>query len=77
MSKIIIYTQDDCPPCNFVKNYLSEHHINYIEKNIKNTSFRNEMLEYDAFSTPFILLNEIPMYHVDLEKINEAFDIQS
>lgn len=77
MSKLIIYTQDDCPPCNFVKNYLSEHHINYIEKNIKNTSFRNEMLEYDAFSTPFILLNEIPMYHVDLEKINEAFDIQS
>lgn len=77
MSKLIIYTQDDCPPCNFVKNYLSEHHINYIEKNIKNTSFRNEMLEYDAFSTPFIILNEIPMYHVDLEKINEAFDIQS
>ena len=25
------------------------------------------MLEYDAFSTPFILLNEEPMYHVDLE----------
>ena len=30
MSKIIIYTQDDCPPCNF-KNYLTEH-INFIEK---------------------------------------------
>ena len=34
------------------------------------------MLEYDAFSTPFILLNEEPMYHVDLEKINRIFDIQ-
>lgn len=32
MSKIIIYTQDDCPPCNFIKNYLTEHHINFIEK---------------------------------------------
>ena len=30
MSKIIIYTQDDCPPC--YKNYLTEHHINFIEK---------------------------------------------
>ena len=76
MSKIIIYTQDDCPPCNFIKNYLTEHHINYIEKNVKNHSFRNEMIEYDAFSTPFILLNEMPMYHVDLEKINRIFDIQ-
>ncbi|BFL78912.1 glutaredoxin family protein [Staphylococcus hominis] len=76
MSKIIIYTQDDCPPCNFLKNYLTEQHINFIEKNIKYPSYRNEMLEYDAFSTPFILLNEEPMYHVDLEKINKIFDIQ-
>lgn len=76
MSKIIIYTQDDCPPCNFLKNYLTEHHINFIEKNIKYPSYRNEMLEYDAFSTPFILLNEEPMYQVDLEKINKIFDIQ-
>lgn len=76
MTKIIIYTQDDCPPCNFTKNYLTEHHINFIEKNIKYPSYRNEMLEYDAFSTPFILLNEEPMYHVDLEKINRIFDIQ-
>ena len=69
-------TQDDCPPCNFTKNYLTEHHINFIEKNIKYPFYRNEMLEYDAFSTPFILLNEEPMYHVDLEKINRIFDIQ-
>lgn len=34
-SNIIIYTQDECPPCTFVKNYLSEHDIEYTEKNIK------------------------------------------
>ncbi|MDI1635451.1 glutaredoxin-like protein NrdH, partial [Staphylococcus aureus] len=22
MSEIIVYTQNDCPPCTFVKNYL-------------------------------------------------------
>lgn len=32
MSSITIYTQNDCPPCTFVKNYLSEHHVNYEEK---------------------------------------------
>ena len=26
--KVIIYTQDDCPPCTFIKNYL-------VNKNIK------------------------------------------
>ncbi|HCZ2607162.1 TPA: glutaredoxin-like protein NrdH, partial [Staphylococcus aureus] len=23
MSEIIVYTQNDCPPCTFVKNYLN------------------------------------------------------
>lgn len=34
-SNIVIYTQDDCPPCTFVKNYLSEQGVDFIEKNIK------------------------------------------
>ncbi|MCT9928314.1 glutaredoxin-like protein NrdH, partial [Enterococcus faecalis] len=29
MSEIIVYTQNDCPPCTFVKNYLNEHHIDF------------------------------------------------
>ncbi|MPP21496.1 glutaredoxin family protein, partial [Campylobacter jejuni] len=35
-----------------------------------------EMMDYDAFATPFILLNDEPMYQVDMDKINQAFDIQ-
>ncbi len=27
MSEIIVYTQNDCPPCTFVKNYLNEHQL--------------------------------------------------
>ncbi|PTH65001.1 NrdH-redoxin, partial [Staphylococcus arlettae] len=27
MTEIIIYTQHECPPCTFIKNYLSEHNI--------------------------------------------------
>ena len=67
-SNIIIYTQDECPPCTFVKNYLSEHDIEYTEKNIKNAQYRNEMINYDAFATPFILLKGEPMYSVDMDK---------
>ncbi len=76
-SNIIIYTQDDCPPCTFVKNYLSEHGIEYTEKNIKNTQYRNEMINYDAFATPFILLKGEPMYSVDMDKINSTLNIEN
>ncbi|MCD0823293.1 glutaredoxin-like protein NrdH, partial [Staphylococcus aureus] len=64
MSEIIVYTQNDCPPCIFVKNYLNEHQIDFEERNINNQQYRNEMIDFDAFSTPFILLNGNPMYHV-------------
>lgn len=76
MSHITIYTQDDCPPCTFVKNHLQANHVDYTEKNIKNNQYRIEMIDYDAFATPFILLNDEPMYQVDMDKINQAFDIQ-
>jgi glutaredoxin 3 len=76
VSHITIYTQDDCPPCTFVKNHLQANHVDYTEKNIKNNQYRVEMMDYDAFATPFILLNDEPMYQVDMDKINQAFDIQ-
>ncbi|MCU5745633.1 glutaredoxin family protein [Staphylococcus sp. SQ8-PEA] len=75
MSEIVIYTQDDCPPCTFLKNYLSEHHVDYTEKNINHPPYRNEMIDYDAFATPFVLLDNEPMYSVDMDKINKAFNI--
>ena len=29
---VIIYTQDDCPPCAFIKNYLVNKNIKFTEK---------------------------------------------
>jgi len=29
---VIIYTQDDCPPCTFIKNYLVNKNIKFTEK---------------------------------------------
>ena len=75
MAHITLYTQDDCPPCSFIKNYLHEHQIPFEEKHIKHQAYRVEMLEYDAFATQFILLNDEPMYTVDIDKINHAFNI--
>ena len=38
---VIIYTQDDCPPCAFIKNYLVNKNIKFAEKNIKNQKKQN------------------------------------
>lgn len=73
--KVIIYTQDDCPPCTFIKNYLVNKNIKFIEKNIKNQNYKNEMMDYDAFATPFILLKGLPMYQVNMEKLNDELNI--
>lgn len=77
MTDIIIYTQNDCPPCTFIKNYLTDKGFKYIEKNIANQQYRNEMIDYDAFATPFILLNGEPMYQVDMGKINQTLNIET
>jgi glutaredoxin 3 len=77
LTELVIYTQNDCPPCTFVKNYLTEHKVDYIEKNISNNEYRSEMIDYDAFATPFILLDGEPMYQVDLYKINTKCHIKS
>ena len=37
---------------HFRENYLSEQGVDFIEKNIKNNQYRNEMIDYDAFATP-------------------------
>ncbi|BCU52006.1 glutaredoxin [Staphylococcus auricularis] len=77
MPDITIYTQNDCPPCTFVKNYLTHHEVPYTEKNIAKSEYRNEMIDYDAFATPFILLDGEPMYQVDMDKINQVCHIET
>ncbi|QDX01019.1 glutaredoxin family protein [Staphylococcus chromogenes] len=75
MPQIIIYTQNDCPPCTFIKNYLTEKQIPYEERNIKNGTYRQQMIDHDAFATPFILLDDEPMYQVDLDRLNQKLGL--
>lgn len=57
---IQLYTQPQCPPCEFLKNYLKNEGITYEEFNIKSDkqAMRRMMNDYDSFSTPTIIINE-------------------
>lgn len=77
MSRIIIYTQNDCPPCTFIKNYLTDQQVDYEERNIQNAAFRQQMVEHDAFATPFLLIDDEPMYQIDLDQINQKLGLST
>lgn len=75
MSEVTIYTQDQCPPCQFVKQFFNEKEIPFTEKNIKNKQFKNELIDLDSFSTPTVLINGEVFYQVDIESFNKALGI--
>ncbi|UXU54355.1 glutaredoxin family protein [Staphylococcus agnetis] len=75
MSNIVIYTQNDCPPCTFVKNYLTEKQVVFEERNISHATYRQEMIDLDAFATPLILIDDEPMYQVDMDKLNQKLGL--
>ncbi|GGI41425.1 glutaredoxin domain-containing protein [Mammaliicoccus stepanovicii] len=75
MNQVTIYTQDQCPPCQFVKQYFTNHNIDFTEKNIKNKQFKNELIDLDSFSTPTIIINDNIYYQVDIESFNIALGI--
>lgn len=43
---IVIYTSHGCASCRKVKNWLKEHEIKYIEKNIFNTLLNDKEIKY-------------------------------
>ena len=35
MKSVIIYTQNDCPPCTFIKSYLTDKGVAFEEKMLR------------------------------------------
>ncbi|WP_374720974.1 glutaredoxin domain-containing protein [Peribacillus tepidiphilus] len=78
MKDIIIYTQPQCPPCEFAKNYFRSYGFQFIEKNIaKDPQARKELMhKYDAYSTPTIIIGSEVIVGFCQERINKLLSIQ-
>ncbi|MBT2695329.1 glutaredoxin family protein [Bacillus sp. ISL-55] len=78
MTEIIVYTQNDCPPCKIIKMFLNEFGFAYTEKNInQDEQCRKELTEiYNSYSTPTIVIEEEIITGFDLEKLKKVLDIQ-
>jgi glutaredoxin 3 len=74
MMQIELFTQDGCPPCEFLKNYLKEMNVNYIEYNVsKDEKAKKRMMnELDSFSTPTLIINGEIIRGVQMDQIDSA-----
>ncbi|MGM9923283.1 MAG: glutaredoxin family protein [Bacillus sp. (in: firmicutes)] len=77
MKNIIVYTQPNCPPCEFTKLYLKNHDIPFTEKNIaRDAKAKKEMMvKYDAYSTPVIVIDGEALIGFDQERIEKLLSL--
>jgi glutaredoxin len=77
MKKITIYTQPDCPPCEFAKLFLQDKGFEYELKDIqKDNSSRMELTKkYHSFTTPTFVINGIVITGFDMEKLKDTLGI--
>ncbi len=78
MKEIVIFTQNECPPCKIVKMFLDDHNVDYRERNIStDNKARKDLTEkYGAFSTPTVLVGEEVIIGFELEKLKKALKIE-
>jgi len=72
--QIELFTQDGCPPCEFLKNYLKELNIPYVEYNVSKDekAKKRMMIELDSFSTPTLIIQNEVIRGVQMEQIEAA-----
>ncbi|PGY07994.1 glutaredoxin family protein [Bacillus sp. AFS031507] len=59
MKKVIIYSQESCPPCHAEKLWLKENGIEFEEKDIrKNDQYLQELIELGASATPVTIIKD-------------------
>ncbi|MBS8263268.1 glutaredoxin family protein [Mesobacillus boroniphilus] len=78
MNDIIVYTQNECPPCKIIKMFLNEFGFSYTEKNInEDEQSRQELTNtYNSYSTPTIVIGEEVITGFDLERLKKVLDIK-
>jgi glutaredoxin len=80
MKKVIIYSQETCPPCHAEKLWFKEHGIEFEEKDIrKNEQYLQELIQLGASATPVTIIkdedSEEFILGFDQEKFAELFGV--
>jgi glutaredoxin-like YruB-family protein len=72
-SKVIVFTQQDCPPCGWVKNFLAQRGVEFEERDIDSgASVAREMTQkYRSQSTPTVIVGDQVLIGYDPERLDQ------
>jgi glutaredoxin-like YruB-family protein len=71
MKNVIVYSQPGCPPCDWVKAYLTERGVPFTVKDVsKDFSAQRELVgKYNSRSTPTVVVDDQVMIGFDPDKL--------
>jgi glutaredoxin len=72
-SKVIVFTQQDCPPCGWVKSFLAERGVDFEERSI-DAGFavvRELTQKYKSQSTPTVVIGDQVLIGYDPERLSQ------
>ena len=72
-SKIIVFTQQDCPPCTWVKQFLVQRGVEFEERSIDSgAAVARELTHiYKSQSTPTVVVGEHVLIGYDPERLSQ------
>jgi len=70
-AKVIVFTQQDCPPCGWVKNFLAQRGVEFEERSIDSgpAAARELTQKYKSQSTPTVVIGEEILIGYDPERL--------
>ena len=70
-SKVIVFTQQDCPPCGWVKSFLAQRGVEFEERSIDSgaAAARELTQKYKSQSTPTVVIGEEVLIGYDPERL--------
>ena len=72
-SKVIVFTQQDCPPCVWVKDFLARRGVEFEERSIDSgfAAARELTRKYKSQSTPTVVIGDEVLIGYDPERLVE------
>ena len=73
MKKVTVYSQPGCPPCDWVKSYLTQRGVPFTDKDVSSDfSAQRELVgEYNSRSTPTVIVGDEIMIGFDPDRLEK------
>lgn len=73
---VIVFSQDNCRACHNAMDYLANHNVKFVEKNISHDeAARDELIARGFRATPVIVIGEETMVGFSAPKLRKLLNL--